>query len=83
MPLNMFKSSINFFPDSSKAVLRLWIFSIIIIYASYLSLLCYLVCSLWPCDHLLGKGWTLGSLTCCVSCVLSLFHVVFWVRCGT
>ena len=29
-------------------------------YVSCLSLLCCLVCSLQPCDHLLGKGWPLG-----------------------
>ena len=28
------------------------------------SLLCCLVCSLQPCDHLLGNGWPLGSLVC-------------------
>ena len=47
------------------------------IYVSYLS--CFLVCSLQPCRHLLGKGWALGSLVCDVS----LFLVVSWVRVGT
>ena len=36
------------------------------IYVSCLSLLCCLVCSLQPCDHLLGKSWPLASLVCCV-----------------
>ena len=27
---------------------------------------CFLVCSLQPCGHLLGKGWPLGSLVCYV-----------------
>ena len=25
---------------------------------------CFLVCSLQPCGHLLGKGWPLGYLVC-------------------
>ena len=60
----------------------LWI--LFVIYVSCLS--CFLVCSLQPCGHLLGKGWPLGSLVCDVVflCVfLSLSHVVSWVRCGT
>ena len=36
--------------DRLKAVLLLWI------YVTCFSLLCCLVCSLQPCDHLLGKG---------------------------
>ena len=32
-----------------------------------LSLLYCLFCSLKPCNNLLGKGWPLGSLLCCVS----------------
>ena len=35
-----------------------------VIYVSCLSMLCYLVCSVQPCVHLLGKGWPLGSLVC-------------------
>ena len=46
--------------DRSKAVLLLWIF--FVIYISCLS--CFLVCSLQPCGHLLGKGWTLGYFVC-------------------
>ena len=38
-----------FLSDRSKAVLLLWI-----LYVSCLS--CFLVCSLQPCGHLLGKG---------------------------
>ena len=48
--------------QSSKAVLCLWI--ICVIYVSRLSLLYCLVCSLQPCDHLLGKGCPLCSLVC-------------------
>ena len=39
-------------------MLLLWI--LFVIYVSVLS--CCLVCSLQPCDHLLGKGKPLGSL---------------------
>ena len=45
-----------------KAVLLLKILSVI--WVLCLSLLLCLVCSLQPCDHLLGKGLPLGSLTC-------------------
>ena len=41
------------------AALVLWI---IFIYFSYLT--CFLVCSLQPCGHLLGKGLHPGSLVC-------------------
>ena len=64
VPFNMFKPSSNFFADHSKAVLLLWI--LFEIHVSCLSLLCGLVCSLQPCDHLLGEGWPLGSLVCFV-----------------
>ena len=40
-----------------------------VIDVSYSSLLCCLVCSMQPCDHLLGNDWPLGSLVCCVLCV--------------
>ena len=43
-----------------KAVLILWI--IFVIYISRLSLLYCHVCSLQLCDHLLVKGWPLGSV---------------------
>ena len=35
----------------------------------HVGVFCCRVCSLWPCGHLLEKGWPLG---CRVSCVLSL-----------
>ena len=38
-----------------------------------LSLLCCIVYSLQPCDHLLEKDWPLGSLVCCVSLVFVTF----------
>ena len=50
---------------------------------------CFLVCSLQPCGHLLGKGWPLGSLVCDGFFFfgggggLSFSHVVSWVRFGT
>ena len=43
---------VNYFTDRSKAVLLFWI--IFVICVSCLS--CFLVCSLQPCGHLLGKG---------------------------
>ena len=58
-----------FFADHSKAVLLLLIFYAI--YVSYLSLLCCLVCSLPPCDHLLGK--TLALLCVFFVCVFITF----------
>ena len=71
------------FADHSKAVLLLWI--LFAIYVSCLFLLCCLVCSMQPCDHLLGNCWTLGSLVRNVFlCVfLSLSHMVSPIRCGT
>ena len=50
----------------------LWI--IFVIYVS--SLPCFLVFSLQPCSHRLGKGWPLGSLVCDVSCVFVTFPCV-------
>ena len=45
-----------------------WCFSCgsFLLFISFISLLCCLGCSLQPCDHLLGKGWPLGSLVYCV-----------------
>ena len=34
---------------------------------------CYLVCSLQPCGHLLGKGWPLGFLVCDVNLCVFFF----------
>ena len=52
----------------------LWI--LFVIYVSLLSLLDCLVCSLQPCDHLLGKGWPLGSLVCGVSLCFCHFPIM-------
>ena len=55
-----------------KAVLLLWIF-----YVFVMSCVSYVfVCvSLWVlCDHLLGKGWPLGSRLWCLTVSLSLSH---------
>ena len=53
-----------------------------VIYVLCLPLLYCLVCSLQPCDHLLAKGWSLGTLVCVVmfSCVLSLSRMVSGVE---
>ena len=56
----MVNPSSIFLTDRSKVVPLLW--SLFVIYVSCLSFLCCLVCSLQPCDHLLGKGGLLGSL---------------------
>ena len=45
-------------------MLLLWILFVTCIYVS-----CFLVFSLQPCGHLLGKGWPLGFLVCDVFCV--------------
>ena len=50
----------------------LWI--IFVISVSCLS--CFLVCSLQPCGHLLGKGWPRGSLICDV--LLCFCHFPMW-----
>ena len=62
------------FTDRCKAMPLLWF--LFVIYASCLSLLCCLACSLQPCDHLLGKGWPLGSLVCDV--FLCFCHFTLW-----
>ena len=46
----------------------------VVIYFSCLS--CFLVCSLQPCGHLLGKGLPLGSLVCDV--FLCFCHFPMW-----
>ena len=41
----------------------------------FLSCVCYAfvhVCLYVPCDHLLGKGWPLGSRFCCLTVSLLL-----------
>ena len=45
-------------------------------YVSSLSLISCVVCSLQPCDHLLGKGWPLGSLVFDV--YLCFCHFPIW-----
>ena len=53
------------------AVLLLWI--LFLMNVSFLSLLFYLVCSLQPSDHLIGKGWPLGTLVCFFSVFCFIF----------
>ena len=61
-----------FYTDHFKEVLLLWI--VFVIYVSCLS--CCLICSFLPCSHLLGKGWPLGSLICCL--FLCFCHLHMW-----
>ena len=49
----MYKPSSIFFTDRSKALFLLLILFVICV--SCLSSLCYLVCSVQPCDRLMGK----------------------------
>ena len=58
---------------------RIWIICVIYV----LCLSCFRVYSLLPCGHLLAKGWPLASCLWCLIVLLSLSHVVSWVRCGT
>ena len=56
------------------------------IYASCLSLLCGLVCSLQLCAHQMGKGCIINYMLSWVLCFLvflSFSPVVFWARYGT
>ena len=46
------KKNYFLFTDRSKVVLLFWILFVIYV----LCLSCFLVCSLQPCGHLLGKG---------------------------
>ena len=67
--ITMFKPS-SIFAD--RSVLLLWIrFVIYVVYLSLLLAVCYLIFSLQPCDHLLGKVWPLSSLDIIFSSVLS------------
>ena len=63
----MFKPSSIFLTDRSKVVLLLWINFVICV--SYLSLLCCVVCSLQPCDYLMGRAEYLALLCVGCSCV--------------
>ena len=71
VPFKIFKSSLDFFADGSKAVLLLLIF--FVIYVSCLSLLSCLVCSLQPCDHLWKRSDLLVLLCVVFSCVFVTF----------
>ena len=53
-------------------MLLLWI--VFVCYAS--CVLWYRVCSLQPCGHLLGEGWSLGCHLCFLCCVT--FLNMFW-----
>ena len=50
-------------------MLLFWIIFVVLV--SCLS--CFLVCSLQPCSHLLGKGGHLGSLVCDILLCISTF----------
>ena len=81
-PWNQFKrSSKTFFLTVTRLynVFLLWI--ICVYYVLWVS--CFRVCSLLPCDHLLGTGWPLYSCWWCLIVILSLSHMVSWARCGT
>ena len=69
---NFKPSSKNGFTDPSKAVLPLWIIF------GYL----YLVFSLQSYSHQLGRTGLMAHLYVKFSFVLSVSHVVSWVRCG-
>ena len=78
-PLNILNPPNGFilFTQRSKAVLLFWIlFVIVFIILSYL-------CSLQPCDYLLGRADHLALLFVMFICVLSLSHMVARVRRGT
>ena len=81
VPLNMFEPSSNFLTDRFRLVLLLWI--LFVICFSCLPLSYCIACSLQPCDHLLGRADLLALWYVMFSCVLSLSHMVSWVRCGT
>ena len=61
----------SIFTNRSKAVLLMWI--LFVIYDSCLSLVYRLVCSLQPCDYLLGKAVLLVLLYVMFSCVFVIF----------
>ena len=77
VPSNMFKPFSNFLTDRSKAVLPLWIFfDICGSCHTLLSVPFSLVVTFWERADLLAHWYVMFS------CVLSLFHLVSWVRCG-
>ena len=66
VPQNLFepsRPSSNCSNDPSNEVLLL---RMLFIKVSCLSLLCCRLCSFQPCDYLLGNGWPLSSLVCCI-----------------
>ena len=70
-PWYRFKSSSNFFywPFwGGTSFVDHWCFCV-------LSFSCFCVCSLLPCGHLLGRGWTLGS---CWRCLLYFCYFPKW-----
>ena len=73
VPLNIINPPV-ILTGSSKAGLLLWI--LLVICVSCLSLLYCRVCSVQPCDQLLGKGGSLGSLVCDV--FLRFYHFPIW-----
>ena len=58
-----------YFSDRSKAGLLLWILFVIYV----LCLSCFLVCSLQPCGHLLGRAGLLALLCVVFSCIFVTF----------
>ena len=79
VPPNMSKPSSNFLTDYSKAMLLLWIlfvFHVCLCHAIF-SVSCSLVVVCWE------RADPLALLCVMFSCVLSLVHMVSWVRCGT
>ena len=62
--LNMFKPPSDFF-----TIFPRWCF----FFVSCLSLFCCIVCSLQPCDHLLGRADPLALLSVMLSCVFDTF----------
>ena len=76
---NMSKPSSNFLTDYSKAMPLLWILFVFHV------CLCHAIFSV-PCSLVvvcLERAHPLALLWVMFSCVLSLSHMVSWVRCGT
>ena len=70
--------SSNFLTDHSKRCFFFILFVICVLCLTY-----WLFCFLQPCGHLTGKGDLLAILDVKLSSVLSLSHMVFWVRYDT
>ena len=72
VPWNMFQLSSNYFTDRSKAVLLLWILSVICVLFVFVILSCLFLAALWsPAGK--GPADLLVLLCMIISCVLSLF----------